>query len=141
MLQKRSQASEREMQQRVVTPPSEADDAYLTLNVSLIDGSRFEPQASPGFHIMELVRMYGLPIKAECGGAGVCATCHVRVPAHWQALLPPPSEEEQAKLDEIPGADESSRLACQLVMTDDLDGLELEVQPDSLIPQTSWVAG
>jgi ferredoxin, 2Fe-2S len=132
------------MQQRVPNyAPADADedDRYLRLHVSLIDGSRFEPHAAPGFHIMELIRMYGLPIKAECGGAGVCATCHVRVPAQWQALLPPPSDEEQAKLDEIPDADDTSRLACQLIMTDALDGLELEVQPDSLIPQTSWVAG
>lgn len=85
--------------------------------------------------------MYGLPIKAECGGACVCATCHVRIPQSWQHLLPPPSDEELAKLDEIPGADENSRLACQLMMTDELDGLEVELQPDSLIPQTNWVAG
>ena len=85
--------------------------------------------------------MYGLPIKAECGGVCVCATCHVRIPQVWQHLLPPPSDEELAKLDEIPGADDTSRLACQLMMTDELDGLEVELQPDSLIPQTNWVAG
>ena len=59
-------------------------------------------------------------------------------PLTWQRLLPPPSDEELAKLDEIPDADETSRLACQIMMTDDLDGLELELQPDSLMPQTYW---
>jgi 2Fe-2S ferredoxin len=82
-----------------------------------------------------------LPIKAECGGAGVCATCHVRIPSSWQRLLPPPSPEELAKLDEIPGADDTSRLACQLMMTEELDGLIVEVQPDSLALHTHWVAG
>ena len=80
-------------------------------------------------------------LEAECGGAGVCATCHVRIPLSWQDSLPPPSDEELARLDEIADADETSRLACQIVMTDELDGLELELQPDSLIAQTYWVAG
>lgn len=114
---------------------------FLKLHVRLADGARFEPDAASGFRIMELMRAYGLPIKAECGGACVCATCHVRVPAKWLSLLPPPTTEELAKLDEIPDADETSRLACQLVMTEALDGLEVELQPDSLVPQTNWVAG
>ncbi len=116
-------------------------ERLLRLSVSLGDGSSYEPPAAAGFRVMELIRMFGLPIKAECGGAGVCATCHVRIPLAWQHLLPPPSDEELAKLDEIPAADETSRLACQIVMTEELDGLQMEVQPDSLIPQTFWVAG
>ena len=117
------------------------DERFLKLHVRLTDGGHFQPEAASGFRIMELMRMYGLPIKAECGGVCVCATCHVRIPQIWQHLLPPPSDEELAKLDEIPGADDTSRLACQLMMTDELDGLEVELQPDSLIPQTNWVAG
>ena len=117
------------------------DEPTLTLRVSLKDGSRFEPPAAPGFNIMELLRMYGLPVKAECGGACVCATCHVRIPQRWQRYLPTPTDEELAKLDEIPDADETSRLACQIVMTERLHGLEIEVLPDSLVTQTYWVAG
>ena len=117
------------------------EDLFLRLDVRLADGGRFQPEAAPGFRIMELIRAYGLPIKAECGGSGVCSTCHVRIPAAWQELLPPPSDDELARLDEIPGADGSSRLACQIFMTEELDGLELEVQADSLLPQTNWVAG
>lgn len=121
--------------------PPEVDEQLLKLNVRLGDGSAFEVDAAPGFHVVELIRMFGLPIKAECGGAGVCATCHVRIPNKWQRVLPPPSDEELAKLDEIPGVDDNSRLACQLVMSKRLDGLELEIQPDSLVPQTYWVYG
>ena len=117
------------------------DAPLLKLDVRLADGGRFQADAAPGFRLMELIRAYGLPIKAECGGSGVCATCHVRVPEVWRSLLPQPSDEELARLDEIPHADESSRLACQIVMTDEMDGMELELQPDSLLPQTSWVAG
>lgn len=118
-----------------------ADERLLSLSVRLADGAHFTPEAAPGFRVMELIRAYGLPIKAECGGAGVCATCHVRIPEAWHHLLPPPSDEELARLDEIADVDASSRLACQLMMTDALDGLELEVQADSLVPQTDRGAG
>jgi ferredoxin, 2Fe-2S len=117
------------------------DNAFLRLHVVLPDGTRHNPEAAPGFRVMELIRAFGIGIKAECGGAGVCATCHVRVPSVWRDLLPPPSQDEQDKLDEIPGADDSSRLACQLMMVSELDGLELELAADSLTPQTYWVAG
>jgi 2Fe-2S ferredoxin len=127
--------------QNGVSPPDDGGTSFLTLNVRLHDGSLFKCEAAEGFRVMELIRAYGLPIKAECGGACVCATCHVRVPEAWRALLPAPSDEELARLDEVPGADDSSRLACQIEMTDALDGLELVLDRDSLVPQTIWVAG
>ena len=131
------------MQYRVTPalPIEVVEERLLRLDVRLADGGRFQPEAASGFHIMELIRAYGLPIKAECGGACVCSTCHVRIPMVWHAVLPPPSDEDLAKLDEIPDADDTSRLACQIVMTEPMDGMEIEVQPDSLLPQTSWVAG
>jgi 2Fe-2S ferredoxin len=92
-------------------------------------------------HLVELMRAHGLPVKAECGGAGACATCHVHVPAAWRHRLPPPSNEELAKLDEIPGADASSRLACQITMTVELDGLVLELQPDSRLASSPQLIG
>ena len=125
----------------VASSGADHDSPFLQLNVRLADGTHFKPEAASGFRVMELIRAYGLPIRAECGGAGVCATCHVRIPAAWNQLLPPPSDEELAKLDEIPNADDTSRLACQIVMTGDLDGLELEIDAGSLLPQTSWAAG
>jgi len=66
--------------------------------------------------------------------AGVCATCHCRVPDAWAARLPAASDDEMAKLDEIPSANDNSRLACQIKFEDSLDGLVLELQPDSLHP-------
>jgi ferredoxin, 2Fe-2S len=122
-------------------PPSALtpDEEFLRLNVILPDGTRHRPEAAPGFRVMELIRAFGIGIKAECGGAGVCATCHVRVPEVWRDLLPAPSQDEQDKLDEIPNADDSSRLACQLMMATELDGLEIELAADSHTPQTCAV--
>lgn len=110
----------------------EEQETLLSFTVQL-GGARVTHRALTGMHLVELMRAHGLPVKAECGGAGACATCHVLIPDAWQASLLPPSDEEQGKLDEIPGAGDSSRLACQIVMTAELDGLEIELQPDSVL--------
>ena len=120
---------------------AEADDKILNFHIYLADGSHFRRDAIAGLRLLDLLRMYGFPLKAECGGACVCGTCHIRVPDEWRHVLPPPTDEELAKLDEIPTADEGSRLACQIETTDEMDGLEFEIQPDSFVPQTYWVAG
>lgn len=116
-------------------------DKLLTLHIFLPDGSHFRRQAIAGLRVVDLLRMYGFPLKAECGGACVCGTCHVRVPDRWMRLLPRATDEELARLDDIPTATENSRLACQIETTDALDGLEIELQPDSMVAQTYWVAG
>lgn len=119
----------------------EADDKILKISIYLADGSHFRREAIAGLRLLDLLRMYGFPVKAECGGACVCGTCHIRVPERWQHALPAPTDEELAKLDDIPTADETSRLACQIETTDEMDGFEFELQPDSLVLQTHWVAG
>lgn len=107
--------------------------APLTLNIALGSSPSQPIDAIEGLRVVELIRANGLPIKAECAGAGVCATCHVRIPAAWHHRLPAASADELAKLDEIPGAGEFSRLACQIEMTHALDGLELVIETDSLL--------
>lgn len=121
------------------TTETNAQHSPIRFTIRLADGHRLEHDALPGMHLVELMRAHGLPVKAECGGAGACATCHVRVGEAWREVLPPPSDSELGKLDEIPWADDSSRLACQITMTDDLDGLELELQPDSTIASPTRV--
>ncbi len=118
----------------------DSDSAELRISIQIDNGSRYERDVIPGLHLVELMRAHALPVKAECGGAGVCATCHVRIPPLWQDRLPQPSDDELAKLDEIPGADECSRLACQIVMTEELDGLEIELQSDSRLPPSAPAA-
>lgn len=62
-------------------------------------------------------------IDAECGGACNCATCHIFVARDWLGRIPPADRQEQEILAEIAVHDERSRLACQIELTDDLDGL------------------
>jgi 2Fe-2S ferredoxin len=112
----------------------------VRINVRLPDGAAHVLEAPEGWRVMEVIRDWGLPIKAECGGACACATCHVRVADHWLDRLPAPTEEEIGKLDEVLEVDDRSRLACQILTAPELDGLEVELVADSLVPHTYWAA-
>jgi 2Fe-2S ferredoxin len=80
---------------------------------------------------MEVIRDAGLPIKAECNGALSCATCHVYVDEGWTARLPPATPEEREMLDGAFDVRGNSRLSCQIILTEKLDGLALALAPGS----------
>ena len=82
-----------------------------------------------GFRVMEIIRDWGLPIKAECGGACACAICHVYIAEKWLDKLVPPTDEEIEMLDMAFDVRDNSRLSCQIIMKPDLEGLELELAP------------
>ena len=88
--------------------------------------------AIEGWRVMEIIRDHGLPIKAECGGACACATCHVYVDEEWMDKLAEMGEEEEEMLDEAFDVEDNSRLSCQLIMSEELNGLKvkLAVYPD-----------
>jgi 2Fe-2S ferredoxin len=104
----------------------------MFLTVRMPDGATHQLEALEGWRVMEVIRDWGLPIKAECGGACACATCHVWVGEEWLAKLAPPSAEELEMLDGAFQVDERSRLCCQIIMSKELDGLEVELAPESL---------
>ncbi len=74
---------------------------------------------------MEIIRDYGLPIKAECGGCCACATCHVYVDDEWVDKLPSMRDDEEEMLDEAFDIQDNSRLSCQLIMDEKYDGLSV----------------
>ncbi len=80
---------------------------------------------------MEVIRDWGLDIKAECGGACACATCHVHVDGEWASALPPPTDEEIDMLDGAFEVTDTSRLSCQILLSAKLDGLRLRLAPGS----------
>ena len=84
-----------------------------------------------GWRVMEVIRDYGLPIKAECGGCCSCATCHIYVDNEWKAKLAQPSDEESDQLDEAFEVEDNSRLSCQLILSSELDGLKVTLAPGS----------
>ncbi|MEQ9813961.1 MAG: 2Fe-2S iron-sulfur cluster-binding protein [Azospirillaceae bacterium] len=92
-------------------------------------GETRELEALDGWRVMEIIRDWGLPIKAECGGACSCATCHVYVEEAWLDRLVPPTEEEIEMLDGAFEVEDNSRLSCQILMRPDLDGLAVTLAP------------
>jgi ferredoxin, 2Fe-2S len=82
--------------------------------------------------VMEIIREGGIPILAQCGGSCACATCHVYVDPSWQAKLAEANEEEIGMLDGAFDVKQDSRLACQLIFTSKLDGLQLTLAPGSV---------
>lgn len=81
-----------------------------------------------GWRVMEIIREHGLPMEGLCGGACACATCHVIVDGDWADKLFPTREEEDM-LDTVPNIMPSSRLSCQLIYSDELDGLTVALDP------------
>lgn len=104
----------------------------MKINVTDHEGASHELEALPGWRVMEIIRDWNLPIKAECGGACACATCHVYVSPQWLARLPEKSEEEIDQLELLSDSRPNSRLSCQVLMSEELDGLDVMIAPDSL---------
>jgi 2Fe-2S ferredoxin len=91
------------------------------------DGARREIDAPNGLSVMEVARMHDLGIEGTCEGSMACATCHVVVdPAHADRLDQPELEEEDM-LDLAVGLEATSRLGCQIVLSDELDGLTVRI--------------
>ncbi len=84
-------------------------------------------QGQPGDSVMQLTRAAGLPMLGECNGSLACATCHVIVDGAWTARLPPVTDDEDAMLDTVFDLTPTSRLSCQLRLTDALDGLRVRL--------------
>ena len=102
----------------------------IILHLTDDQGTTHRLEGIEGWRAMEVIRDYGLPIKAECGGACACATCHVYVSPTWVDCLVPPNSEETMMMDDAMEVRENSRLSCQIILTPELDGLELTLAPN-----------
>ena len=100
--------------------------------VSLPIGQEREVEGKAGASIMEAMRGHGVSIRAECGGAMACATCHVHVAPEWVDRVGPPSDEEADLLEESDYQASNSRLSCQIDCNPALDGLNVALQLDAL---------
>jgi 2Fe-2S ferredoxin len=90
-------------------------------------GERREIEAPSGLSVMEIARMHDLGIEGACEGSIACATCHVIVDAAYAARLDEASAEEEDMLDLAVGVQPTSRLCCQIVLTEELDGLTVRL--------------
>lgn len=81
-----------------------------------------------GWTLMEGARQEGVQgIVADCGGGAICGTCHVKVRPEWATRLPEPEPSEAALLTIVPELGETSRLACQIPMEPEFDGIEVDI--------------
>jgi ferredoxin len=88
-----------------------------------------EVEAAPGQRLLDVAWAERQPLEGACEGVMACSTCHVIVEADDFEKLPPASEEEEDLLDLAAHAGRTSRLACQIILTDDLERLSVRIPP------------
>ena len=93
------------------------------------DGTRREVEAPLGLSVLEIAQRNDIDIEGACEGSLACSTCHVIVDPAWFGRLGEPSEDEEDMLDLAFGLKPTSRLGCQIVITQELDGLTVTL-PD-----------
>lgn len=99
-----------------------------TITYVTVDGTPYKVEASPGTTVMEAAVRNNVPgIEAECGGACACATCHVYVDDAWAEATGKPEPMEEDMLDFAYDVRPTSRLSCQIRITEALDGLVLHI--------------
>ena len=92
------------------------------------EGVRHEVDVESGYTLMEGAFNQQVPgMVAECGGAAACGTCHAYVAREWLSRLPPVEDLEDSMLYMVDDRRENSRLTCQIHMTEDLDGIEVQI--------------
>jgi ferredoxin, 2Fe-2S len=91
------------------------------------DGTRREVDAPVGYSVLEIAHKHGVDIEGACEGSLACSTCHVVVDPGWFEQLGEPTEDEEDMLDLAFGLTQNSRLGCQIVMTEALDGLVVKL--------------
>lgn len=99
-----------------------------TVYFETLDDDVVAVEGDVGDIVMELARAENIDgIDAECGGGCACATCHVHVDPAWMPRVGPPGEVEQDMLEFDGEVTPTSRLSCQIELTEELDGLRVKV--------------
>jgi 2Fe-2S ferredoxin len=104
-----------------------------SINITIIDrnghSQTYEAPTDMGLNLMEFCKAVELPVKGECGGMAMCATCQVYVESNHE--LPQQSDAELDMLDQAFYVKNNSRLGCQLHLNNDLHGLIVRLAPES----------
>ncbi len=87
------------------------------------DGTRREVDAPLGLSVLEIAHKHDIDIEGACEGSLACSTCHVIVDPSWYPKLAGATDDEEDMLDLAFGLEKTSRLGCQIVITEALDGL------------------
>ena len=93
-------------------------------------GKKSEIEYDSNFTLMEILRDNGYDIEASCGGCCACATCHVYIDEKWTNKLKNMDDDEESMLDQAFDVKNNSRLSCQIDLSEELDGLEIQIAPE-----------
>ncbi|HXP74887.1 MAG TPA: ferredoxin family 2Fe-2S iron-sulfur cluster binding protein [Stellaceae bacterium] len=91
------------------------------------NGTRREVEAPLGLSVLEIAHRNGIDIEGACEGSLACSTCHVIIDPEWYDLLKEATEDEEDMLDLAFGLTRTSRLGCQIIITEELDGLTVSL--------------
>jgi 2Fe-2S ferredoxin len=91
------------------------------------DGVAREVDAPLGLSVLEIAHRHKIDIEGACEGSLACSTCHVIIEPDWYDLLKEATEDEEDMLDLAFGLTATSRLGCQIIMTEELDGLTVRL--------------
>lgn len=103
----------------------------LVVTFVTAQGARVKAEAEPGTRLLEVAQGAGIPLEGTCEGQMACSTCHVIVAAEWFDKLAPASNDEEDMLDLAADVARTSRLSCQIVLDESLDGLEVRIPGES----------
>jgi len=95
------------------------------------NGTRHEVDAPLGLSVLEIAHRNGIDLEGACEGSLACSTCHVIIDAEWYDLLKEATEDEEDMLDLAFGLTRTSRLGCQIIITEELDGLTVTLPAGS----------
>ena len=91
------------------------------------DGEKITVDAPLGLSVLEIAHQNNIDLEGACEGSLACSTCHVVVDETWFEVLPTATEDEEDMLDLAFGLTQTSRLGCQIIITEELDGLTLKL--------------
>src|SRR5579883_1554665 len=112
---------------------SSRDRTHLMPKMVFVEqnGARREVEAPLGLSVLEIAHRNGIDLEGACEGSLACSTCHVIVDPEWYDLLKDPTEDEEDMLDLAFGLTRTSRLGCQIIITEELDGLTVSLPAGS----------
>lgn len=90
-------------------------------------GEKVEREGAAGDTLLAVAQAAGMPLEGTCEGQMACSTCHVIVSPEWFAKLRPASDDEEDMLDLAADVARTSRLSCQIELTEALDGIEVRI--------------
>jgi ferredoxin len=95
------------------------------------EGERVVAEGRSGARLLEVAQGAGMALEGTCEGQMACSTCHVIVAPEWFARVPAASDDEEDMLDLAAGVARTSRLSCQITLSEALDGLEVRIPGES----------